>query len=378
MSEHGPDFGVNSTQIEINRYSQDYKPQNIQEGDLKFSDVLDVINPLQHIPIVATIYRELTGDTISPMARVIGDAIFGGPVGFVASVANVGVESATGMDAGQTVLAMIGADTRGPSSELAKARNAPTDADRQAQLAAAAGASAPAQLASAQYTGAETAAPGSATGISATPVAAAASAVAAPFGGMQAAGAQGTAQGFSQGAPKGLGTDKAGMPAEATGLSTKSGLPSAGSVVPPAAAMALSQAGQSAAPTAAPAAQAASVQQAGLAQAHLQPLSPPRLVSTSPRAAAPARADSPINYSGALSTPERPKASANAAPTSAAPAAIPAAAAETTQSVAPAVQAAATPQSPGQMSDAMMRALDKYDALVRSRRSSNSTVDQTL
>ncbi|MDP6473864.1 MAG: hypothetical protein QF894_03030 [Alphaproteobacteria bacterium] len=29
-----------------------------------FDDFLDLINPLQHIPIISTIYREITGDTI--------------------------------------------------------------------------------------------------------------------------------------------------------------------------------------------------------------------------------------------------------------------------------------------------------------------------
>ena len=41
---------------------------------LTFGDVLDVINPLQHIPVVSTIYRAITGDEISPGARVAGGA----------------------------------------------------------------------------------------------------------------------------------------------------------------------------------------------------------------------------------------------------------------------------------------------------------------
>ena len=38
--------------------------QTFAEGDdsPSFKDVLDTINPLQHIPIINTIYRELTGD----------------------------------------------------------------------------------------------------------------------------------------------------------------------------------------------------------------------------------------------------------------------------------------------------------------------------
>ncbi len=31
-----------------------------------FGDIVDIINPLQHIPVVSTIYREMTGDDIGP------------------------------------------------------------------------------------------------------------------------------------------------------------------------------------------------------------------------------------------------------------------------------------------------------------------------
>ena len=53
-----------------------------------FDDFLDLINPLQHIPIISTIYREITGDTISDGARIFGGALFGGPPGFAAAIGN--------------------------------------------------------------------------------------------------------------------------------------------------------------------------------------------------------------------------------------------------------------------------------------------------
>lgn len=46
---------------------------------LTFGDLLDVINPLQHIPMVSSIYRAVTGDEISPGARVAGGALYGAP-----------------------------------------------------------------------------------------------------------------------------------------------------------------------------------------------------------------------------------------------------------------------------------------------------------
>ena len=37
-----------------------------------FDDLLDVINPLQHIPLIGTLYREVTGDQIKTPARLAG------------------------------------------------------------------------------------------------------------------------------------------------------------------------------------------------------------------------------------------------------------------------------------------------------------------
>ncbi|CAA7621886.1 hypothetical protein [Magnetospirillum sp. UT-4] len=72
-----------------------------------FWDVLDVINPLQHIPIVSDIYQELTGDKIGVGARVAGGALFGGPIGLAGALIGVAVEAETGKDLGGHMLAMI-------------------------------------------------------------------------------------------------------------------------------------------------------------------------------------------------------------------------------------------------------------------------------
>ena len=40
-----------------------------------FLDFIDMINPLQHIPLVGSAYRELTGDEIDPASRVIGGTV---------------------------------------------------------------------------------------------------------------------------------------------------------------------------------------------------------------------------------------------------------------------------------------------------------------
>lgn len=86
--------------------------------------LLDIINPLQHIPVVSTIYRKITGDEISPMARVAGDALYGGPIGAAIGLADVAVEKSTGKDIGQNVMAMMQGDSNPkgqPATEVATA-----------------------------------------------------------------------------------------------------------------------------------------------------------------------------------------------------------------------------------------------------------------
>jgi hypothetical protein len=64
--------------------------ESSSEGGLKFGDLLDIINPLHHIPIVGDIYRKLTGDDIKPAFQIAGGALFGGPLGAVLAAVNVG------------------------------------------------------------------------------------------------------------------------------------------------------------------------------------------------------------------------------------------------------------------------------------------------
>ncbi|SDE29270.1 hypothetical protein [Rhodospira trueperi] len=83
-----------------------------------FWDVLDIFNPLQHIPLVNMVYRELTGDEIGSFARVAGGALFGGGMGAVAGIASAVVYETTGKDPGELVLAAFTEDTA-PTSDPA-------------------------------------------------------------------------------------------------------------------------------------------------------------------------------------------------------------------------------------------------------------------
>lgn len=73
-------------------------------------DIVDMVNPLQHIPVVGTIYRALTGDMIKPIAQIVGGAVFGGPIGAAGGIANAIVQTETGKDIGGNALAMLMGD----------------------------------------------------------------------------------------------------------------------------------------------------------------------------------------------------------------------------------------------------------------------------
>lgn len=83
------------------------KENQSAEGSGGFLDLLDFINPLQHIPVVSTIYRAATGDEISAAARIVGGGIFGGIPGLVTSAANAALDAATGKDAGELAISAL-------------------------------------------------------------------------------------------------------------------------------------------------------------------------------------------------------------------------------------------------------------------------------
>jgi hypothetical protein len=93
-------------------------------GSFSFHDVLDTLNPLQHIPVVNAIYRWATGDQPGNVARIVGDGIYGGPIGLAAGMLAVAVKEETGKDPGEMAMAALtGSDT--PSAGTAIAAAAP-------------------------------------------------------------------------------------------------------------------------------------------------------------------------------------------------------------------------------------------------------------
>jgi hypothetical protein len=99
------------------------------DDEFTFGDFLSILNPLQHLPVVSNIYRWVTGDTIKPAARVVGGALYGGPIGLVTSALNAMVEEVKGGDVGAQVLALFKPDQKAPSDPLvASAAPDPTSA----------------------------------------------------------------------------------------------------------------------------------------------------------------------------------------------------------------------------------------------------------
>ncbi|WOF75825.1 hypothetical protein QMT40_003503 [Parvibaculaceae bacterium PLY_AMNH_Bact1] len=100
------------------------EPQaDTSDDGFSFDDFLDMINPLQHLPVISTLYREMTGDEMEPAARIVGGAIYGGPIGAGISVAEAVIEQVTGDDLGGHVMSMFQSSDTPPTMTAATSRD---------------------------------------------------------------------------------------------------------------------------------------------------------------------------------------------------------------------------------------------------------------
>lgn len=76
-------------------------PGDTDNGTLE--DVAKAANPLHYIPFVSQVYEASTGNTGSAAMKIIGGAIIGGPIGFLAGLASAIFEQ----EKGQTIVASI-------------------------------------------------------------------------------------------------------------------------------------------------------------------------------------------------------------------------------------------------------------------------------
>lgn len=77
------------------------------DDGFNFYDILDIINPLQHLPVVSTLYRKIRDDELAAAPRVLGGALFGGAIGFGAALVNAVIEQVSGRDVGEHVMVAV-------------------------------------------------------------------------------------------------------------------------------------------------------------------------------------------------------------------------------------------------------------------------------
>jgi hypothetical protein len=93
------------------------KEKESQGAEGFLGTLIDIVNPLQHIPGISTLYREATGDTMSGIANILGGGLFGGPIGAAASVVNEIISAETGGDIGENVLQQVEAMAQPSASD---------------------------------------------------------------------------------------------------------------------------------------------------------------------------------------------------------------------------------------------------------------------
>jgi hypothetical protein len=81
-----------------------------KDDGFSFGDVIDIINPLQHLPVIGTLYRKITGDTMGSFSGVVGSTIFGGPLGAIGSGINLALKESTGKDLAENAMSLVGFD----------------------------------------------------------------------------------------------------------------------------------------------------------------------------------------------------------------------------------------------------------------------------
>jgi hypothetical protein len=91
-----------------------------------FHDFLSAINPLQYLPVVGTIYRAVTGDTIPEALRDFGSmlvsGLLGGPIGLGINIGTLIGEKVTGIDPEK----ILAPQSKAVASAVAPAKALPT------------------------------------------------------------------------------------------------------------------------------------------------------------------------------------------------------------------------------------------------------------
>lgn len=104
--------------------------QLVKAEDMSLRDLAIGLNPLQHIPIVGSVYRAMTGQETSGTLRVMGSYVLGGPVGLLMGIGTqIFAQEHGGQEPGDVLLAkLIGKDkTTGVDDDTPQPQTAQTD-----------------------------------------------------------------------------------------------------------------------------------------------------------------------------------------------------------------------------------------------------------
>jgi len=103
------------------------EPKTLETNEFSFIDlfktVIDIFNPLQHLPVIGAIYRHITGDEICPMARLAGNTLYGGPIGGAVAIADIICEKTTGNDIGKNLIAGLTNSNAPPNTVITEKTN---------------------------------------------------------------------------------------------------------------------------------------------------------------------------------------------------------------------------------------------------------------
>ena len=105
--------------------SPDIAYEDEKDDGFSFGDVIDIINPLQHLPVIGTLYRKITGDTMGSFSGIVGSTIFGGPLGAIGSGINLALKESTGKDLAENAMSLVGFDVTPAIKNLRSISKAP-------------------------------------------------------------------------------------------------------------------------------------------------------------------------------------------------------------------------------------------------------------
>jgi hypothetical protein len=121
----GTDFAIRNQDYVRQQAAQPVAAAKADESVFGFDDLIDIVNPLQHIPVISTLYKHLTGDKIGVPEKIAGDALYGGLVGFFCSVGDALFTAATGKSVGDTVYSAVFGNDEESATAVAANDNEP-------------------------------------------------------------------------------------------------------------------------------------------------------------------------------------------------------------------------------------------------------------